>query len=68
MLNFHSVNILGARFQAYVDMRSFVSLFLKGRKQTDLCTQMGRMPPTFVLLEEHMQRRRKSCFYFDIMK
>lgn len=58
MLNFHSFSILGARFQPYVDMRSFVSLFLKGRKQTDLCTQMGRVPPTFVLLEGRMQSGR----------
>lgn len=67
-LNFHSVNILGARFQPYVDMKAFVSLFLKRRKQTDLCTQMGRMLPTFVLLEERTQNRSKSCFYFDIIK
>lgn len=62
MLNFHSVNILGARFQPYVDMRLFVSLFLKGRKQTDLCTQMGRMPPTFVLLEETHAKEEEKLF------
>lgn len=66
-LNFHSVNILGARFQPYVDMRPFISLFLRGRKQTDLWTQMGRMRPTCVLLEACTQKRSRSCFYFDII-